>query len=105
MLIDAIRHAEERLIQRGKGVGRRCGIMMDLAGPKIRTGPMETEVRLIDIEKGRNLPCMFLLSPFMIILSNKFEAFQIVSFLYFSNLFLAIITFLKIPWPPKAWDL
>jgi len=49
MLIDAIRNAEERLIQRGKGVGRRCRIMMDLAGPKIRTGPMETEVRPLKI--------------------------------------------------------
>jgi pyruvate kinase len=49
LLIDAIRHAEERLIQRGKGIGRRCRIMMDLAGPKIRTGPMETEVRPLKI--------------------------------------------------------
>jgi pyruvate kinase len=49
MLIDAIRHAEERLAQRGKGVGRRCRIIMDLAGPKIRTGPMETEVRPLKI--------------------------------------------------------
>jgi len=49
MLIDAIRHADERLIQRGKGVGRRCRIMMDLAGPKIRTGPMEIEVRPLKI--------------------------------------------------------
>src|SRR5215469_1569313 len=49
MLINAIRHAEQRLAQRGKGVGRRCRIMMDLAGPKIRTGPMETEVRPLKI--------------------------------------------------------
>lgn len=49
MLIDAIRHAEEKLIQRGQGIGRRCRIMMDLAGPKIRTGPMETEVRPLKI--------------------------------------------------------
>jgi pyruvate kinase len=49
MLINAIHHAEERLIQRGKGVGRRCRIMMDLAGPKIRTGLMETEVRPLKI--------------------------------------------------------
>jgi pyruvate kinase len=49
MLIEAIRHAEQRLIQRGQEVGRRCRIMMDLAGPKIRTGPMETEVRQLKI--------------------------------------------------------
>jgi len=49
MLIDAIRHAEERLSQREQGVGRRCRIMMDLAGPKIRTGLMETEVRPLKI--------------------------------------------------------
>ncbi len=49
MLIDAIRHAEERLIQRKQGTGRRCRIIMDLAGPKIRTGPMETEVRPLKI--------------------------------------------------------
>jgi len=51
MLIDAIRHAEERLIQLGQGIGRRCRIMMDLAGPKIRTGPMESEVRPLKISK------------------------------------------------------
>ena len=49
MLIDAIRNAEERLIQRGQGIGRRCRIIMDLAGPKIRTGSMETEVRPLKI--------------------------------------------------------
>jgi pyruvate kinase len=49
MLIDAIRHAEERLIQRRQRIGRRCRIIMDLAGPKIRTGPMETEVRPLEI--------------------------------------------------------
>jgi pyruvate kinase len=49
MLIDAIRNAEERLAQRGQGIGRRCRIMMDFAGPKIRTGPMETEVRPLKI--------------------------------------------------------
>jgi pyruvate kinase len=49
MLIEAIRHAEERLIQRRQGIGRRCRIVMDLAGPKIRTGPMESEVRPLKI--------------------------------------------------------
>src|SRR5215469_11456053 len=55
MLIDAIRHAEERLIQRRQGIGRRCRIIMDLAGPKIRTGPMETEVRPLKISVPKDL--------------------------------------------------
>jgi pyruvate kinase len=45
MLINAIRAAEERLVQRGKGIGRTCRILMDLAGPKIRTGPLDLEIR------------------------------------------------------------
>jgi pyruvate kinase len=45
MLIGAIRTAEERLIQRDKGIGRSCRILMDLAGPKIRTGPLSLELR------------------------------------------------------------
>lgn len=49
MLIDSIRHAEERLIQRDQGVGRRCRIVMDLAGPKIRTGSMGVKVRPLKI--------------------------------------------------------
>ncbi|MGA7370298.1 MAG: pyruvate kinase [Nitrososphaeraceae archaeon] len=49
MLIDAIRHAEERLIQRDQGIGRRCRIVMDLAGPKIRTRSTGLEIRPIKI--------------------------------------------------------
>jgi pyruvate kinase len=45
MLIGAIRTAEERLIQRDKGIGRSCRILMDVAGPKIRTGSLSLEVR------------------------------------------------------------
>ena len=44
-IIDAIREAENRLTQREQGVGRRCRILMDLAGPKVRTGPLEVENR------------------------------------------------------------
>lgn len=44
-IIDAIRQAENRLTQKGQGVGRRCRILMDLAGPKVRTGPLEVENR------------------------------------------------------------
>ena len=59
MLIDSIRNAEQRLVQRGQGIGRKCRIMMDLAGPKIRTGPMKTEVRLLKIpvpKDSRGMP-------------------------------------------------
>lgn len=45
MLITAIRTAEDRLIQRGKGIGRTCRILMDLSGPKIRTGNVSLEVK------------------------------------------------------------
>lgn len=45
MLITSIRAGEERLVQRGKKVGRTCRILMDLAGPKIRTGPLALESR------------------------------------------------------------
>jgi pyruvate kinase len=49
LLIESIRRAEELLIQHGKGLGRKCTILMDLAGPKIRTGPMELKVRPLKI--------------------------------------------------------
>ena len=32
-------------LQRGTGVGRRCRILVDLAGPKVRTGALEVENR------------------------------------------------------------
>jgi pyruvate kinase len=48
-IIDAIRQAEDRLAQRGQGVGRRCRILMDLAGPKVRTGPLEVENRALKL--------------------------------------------------------
>jgi pyruvate kinase len=51
MIIESIRNAEDRLIQRGHGTGRKCRIVMDLAGPKIRikhtslgTGPLKITV-------------------------------------------------------------
>jgi pyruvate kinase len=40
LIIDSIRNAEERMIQRGQSIGRKCRIVMDLSGPKIRIGPM-----------------------------------------------------------------
>ncbi|HJS64344.1 MAG TPA: pyruvate kinase [Nitrososphaeraceae archaeon] len=51
MIIESIRNTEDRLIQSGHGVGRKCRIVMDLAGPKIRikqtslgTGPLKITV-------------------------------------------------------------
>ncbi len=44
-IIKSIRHVEDRLTRAGHGVGRRCRILMDLAGPKVRTGPLELETR------------------------------------------------------------
>jgi pyruvate kinase len=55
MLIDAIRHAEERLIQRGQGIGRRCRIVMDLAGPKIRTSSTGLEIRPLKIAVPKDI--------------------------------------------------
>jgi pyruvate kinase len=49
MLIDSIRHAEERLVQCGQGIGRQCRIVMDLAGPKIRTRSTGLEIRPLKI--------------------------------------------------------
>jgi pyruvate kinase len=45
MMIQAVRDAEERLASRGQPVGRSCRIFMDLAGPKVRTGPLTTTTR------------------------------------------------------------
>ena len=55
MMVDAIRHAEERLIQRGQGIGRRCRIVMDLAGPKIRTGSTGLEIRPLKISVPKDI--------------------------------------------------
>jgi pyruvate kinase len=56
LLVETIRHAEERLVQCGKRLGeRRCMILMDLAGPKIRTGPMELKVRPLQISSPKDL--------------------------------------------------
>jgi len=63
LIIDAIRHAEERLTRKGRGVGRRCRILMDLAGPKVRTGSLALETRPLKLSvpkdpQGR--PCRLL---------------------------------------------
>jgi pyruvate kinase len=54
-IIDAIRRAEERLSRRGEGVGRRCRILMDLAGPKVRTGPLTLETRPLKLSVPKDI--------------------------------------------------
>jgi pyruvate kinase len=44
-IVNAISRAEERLQRKGQPVGRRCRILMDLGGPKVRTGPLALETR------------------------------------------------------------
>ena len=45
MIITAVRDAEERLASRGQAIGRSCRVFMDLAGPKVRTGPLTLSTR------------------------------------------------------------
>jgi pyruvate kinase len=45
MIITAVRDAEERLASRGQAIGRSCRVFMDLAGPKVRTGPLTLTTR------------------------------------------------------------
>jgi pyruvate kinase len=49
LLIESIRTAEERLVQRGIKIGHKCKILMDLGGTKIRTGPVEHKPRPLKI--------------------------------------------------------
>lgn len=55
LLIESIRIAEQRLIEHGKKVGNECPILMDLAGPKIRTGQMELTVSPLKITVLKDL--------------------------------------------------
>jgi pyruvate kinase len=55
LIIKAIREAEERLVRREKGTNRKCMILMDLGGPKIRTGLMELKVRPLKISVPKAL--------------------------------------------------
>src|SRR5919198_1071037 len=49
LIIESIRSAQERLVQRGNRIGHKCMILMDLGGPKIRTGPVELKARPLKI--------------------------------------------------------
>jgi pyruvate kinase len=56
LLVETLRGVEEQLFQNGKMVeGRRCMILMDLGGPKIRTGPMELKVRPLQISSPKDI--------------------------------------------------
>lgn len=55
MLINAIRAAEERSVKQGKSIGRTCRILMDLAGPKIRTGPLTLEARPLKLSVPKDV--------------------------------------------------
>jgi pyruvate kinase len=55
LLIESIRRAEEQLVQHGRGIGHKCLILMDLGGPKIRTGPMELKVRPLKITVPKDI--------------------------------------------------
>jgi len=56
LLVETLRGVEEQLVQDGKRVeGRRCMILMDLGGPKIRTGQMELKVRPLQISSPKDI--------------------------------------------------
>lgn len=55
LLIESIRRAEEQLVQHGRGIGHKCMILMDLGGPKIRTGPIELKVRPLKISVPKDV--------------------------------------------------
>ena len=46
-MIEHLRHAEQSL-------GRRCRVLMDLAGPRLRTGPIESGIQVIKWSPRRN---------------------------------------------------
>jgi pyruvate kinase len=57
LLIETLHSAEERLLNKNKKRSRkrRCMILMDLAGPKIRTGSMERKVRPLQISSPKDI--------------------------------------------------
>jgi pyruvate kinase len=55
MIIDAVRNAEKRLIERGQDIGRKCRIIMDLGGPKIRVNNMSLESRPLKITVPKDI--------------------------------------------------
>jgi pyruvate kinase len=56
LLVETLRGVEDQVIQNGKGIeGHRCKILMDLGGPKIRTGPMVLKVRPLQISSPKDI--------------------------------------------------
>lgn len=55
MIIDAVRNAEKRLIQKGQDIGRKCRIVMDLGGPKIRINNTSLESRPLKITVPKDI--------------------------------------------------
>ena len=56
LIVETLRGVEEQAIHKGKRIeGRRCKILMDLGGPKIRTGPMELKVRPLQISSPKDI--------------------------------------------------
>ncbi len=55
LIIKAVRRAESRLAQAKRADRRKCVILMDLGGPKIRTGQMELKSRPLKITVPQNL--------------------------------------------------
>jgi pyruvate kinase len=56
LLIETLRTAEEQLSRKGRRAeGDRCMILMDLGGPKIRTGPMQLKVRPLQISSPKDV--------------------------------------------------
>jgi pyruvate kinase len=56
LIVETLRGTEEQLLQDGKVVERRrCKVLMDLGGPKIRTGPMELKVRPLQIFSPKDI--------------------------------------------------
>jgi len=55
LIIEVVRRAEERLAQGKQEDRRKCMILMDLGGPKIRTGPMEFKSSSLKITVPKDL--------------------------------------------------
>ncbi|QGG48666.1 pyruvate kinase [Heliorestis convoluta] len=53
-IIESLRAAEKKLAEKALLPGRKCRIMMDLGGPKIRTGPFVEEILPIRLKVARD---------------------------------------------------
>ncbi len=64
-IIRAVREAEATLEERGEGVGRKCRISMDLAGPKLRTGqfPIVQSTRKLRVDADGGADGLLIFDP------------------------------------------